>query len=334
MQHFLQSPLRKNIKTLVYGEEFFETSLFDEPYFWLIKRKSFWPLSVSWLQILGVKLPSDEWQIREEIKKIKQDYGKNYGNLFVQLWIINELDCFDNIWPRPDEFWTSQHFQREELQQQLDLQASLVPSFRENMPLSTILIDTKKTDEEFLEGMNSWSANHVRKALKKDIDFHPASTSDYENFYHQRRTISQQKWFSIISKTAFDRLMEYLITNQCGNLFIATKDDIMLWGSIVVYQNNTLTYLYGFSNRHEQFRNLGVHHFMRYKLFSRARDAGFGQVDMFGGAPSGYPDHDLVGVSKFKESLGGQKIDYYGNYDIILNKPLYHLSKGIYQRKK
>jgi lipid II:glycine glycyltransferase (peptidoglycan interpeptide bridge formation enzyme) len=44
---------------------------------------------------------------------------------------------------------------------------------------------------------------------------------------------------------------------------------------------------------------------------------------MMGGAPTGFPEHPLAGVSAFKESLGGSKIELYGNFDLVLNPFLY-----------
>ncbi len=58
-------------------------------------------------------------------------------------------------------------------------------------------------------------------------------------------------------------------------------------------------------------------------MFEWAREYGFKYADLMGGAPTGFPDHPLNGVSKFKESLGGTKIEHFGNFDIPLNPLLY-----------
>lgn len=54
---------------------------------------------------------------------------------------------------------------------------------------------------------------------------------------------------------------------------------------------------------------------------------------MMGGAPTGFDKHPLTGVSKFKESLGGIKIEQYGSYDIVLN-PIVYLLYKLYLRIK
>lgn len=55
---------------------------------------------------------------------------------------------------------------------------------------------------------------------------------------------------------------------------------------------------------------------------------------MLGGAPTGFPEHSLTGVSAFKESLGGTKIEIYGNYDLVISPILYTLSRRVYTLKK
>jgi lipid II:glycine glycyltransferase (peptidoglycan interpeptide bridge formation enzyme) len=85
---------------------------------------------------------------------------------------------------------------------------------------------------------------------------------------------------------------------------------------------------YGFFDR--KFNNIGVQHFLKFKLFSRARENGFTTVDTGGGAPTGFLKHPLAGVSEFKESLGGTKSELYGSYDVIFNVCLYRLFKLYY----
>jgi hypothetical protein len=54
---------------------------------------------------------------------------------------------------------------------------------------------------------------------------------------------------------------------------------------------------------------------------------------MMGGAPTGFPEHPLTGVSAFKESLWGSKIELYGNFDLVLNRGWYQIFKRYTQRR-
>ncbi len=286
-------------------------------------------------QVLGVELPTNNTlRIQEQVNKIYHDYKGERSNISFQLGIVNEMLRFYNYSHRSDSFAQGMRDMRIELQQKITRETGLVQSFRENMPLATIVIDVTKSNDELLGEMNSWAKSHVRKSLNHNMVFRTAEVADYENFYNERMKIAWHKWFNTIAKDTYYKLMDYLTENNCGNIFIATKDDVILWWSIAVYDKDTITYLYGFSNRDPQYRNIGVHQFIKYEMFGWARSRGLHWMDLFGGAPTGFPEHPLSSVSGFKESLGGIKVEWYGNYDIVLNPFLYKLFKRKHLSKK
>jgi lipid II:glycine glycyltransferase (peptidoglycan interpeptide bridge formation enzyme) len=109
----------------------------------------------------------------------------------------------------------------------------------------------------------------------------------------------------------------------------AFLDDDMIAGTICLFEDKMIYCPYGFFDR--KFSNIGVQHFVKFKLFSRARENGFTRVDTGGGAPTGFPKHPLTGVSEFKESLGGTKSEMYGSYDVVLNPLFYRVFKLRYK---
>jgi len=111
-------------------------------------------------------------------------------------------------------------------------------------------------------------------------------------------------------------------------LFVAEKDGELIAGSICIHDADRITYLYGFADR--KYSNIGWHHFLKFKIFSRAREQWIRICDMMGWAPTWFPDHPLTGVSKFKESLGGTKIEVFGSYDMVFQPLLYWMMKLIY----
>lgn len=335
MYNFFQSQIRRDIKTIIYNEDSFSINLFDTEYFWIKKTKNIWPLWLSRFQVLGVELPTNNTErIKDQVKKIHHDYRTNSSNMFFQRGIINEILRFYNISHRSTAFWPGMRTTREKIEQRLYHDTGLVKSFRENMPLSTIIIDTSKDDETLLKEMNSGAKNHVRKSLNHNIDFRTATTTDYDTFYEERYKVSWFKGFNIIPRNTYLKLMDYLKANNCGDIFIASKDGVILWWSIAIYYKDTITYLYGFSNRDPKYRNIGVHQFIKFQMFQRAREHNIQYMDLFWGAPTWFPEHPLSSVSQFKESLGGTKVERYGNFDIILNWPLYEIFKLYHKFKK
>ena len=109
----------------------------------------------------------------------------------------------------------------------------------------------------------------------------------------------------------------------------AFMDGEMIAGTICIFNDKMIYCPYGFFDR--KFNTIGVQHFVKFKLFLRARENGYRAVDTGGGAPTGFPEHTLAGVSEFKESLGGTKSELYGSYDIVLNTCLYLVFKLRYK---
>jgi lipid II:glycine glycyltransferase (peptidoglycan interpeptide bridge formation enzyme) len=176
-----------------------------------------------------------------------------------------------------------------------------------------------------MKEMNSGCKERVKKAMKKWIEFGIASPDQYDLFYQRRKEVSGAKWFNIIPKLQYDKLIRYITQNNCWNLFTSHINWDIIAGSICIYDENRIIYLYGFANR--AYNNIWWHHYLKFKTFGYARKNGKTYVDMMWWAPTWFPEHSLVWVSKFKESLWGTKIEQYWSYDLVLKPTIYKLSK-------
>ncbi len=329
MYNLYQSQLRKDIQQVIYRKPTFTMELFGKEYFWTIKTKKIWPFTTKRYQIMGVELPVDKKYVYSELLKLKKHF-KGKG-IFFQLGLVNEIISFENVSHRSEEFKEDMMQMRLNLQEFLCSNYGFEVAFRENMPNSDIIIDVSKPDEQLLNEMNSWSRQRIKKALSKEIKFWMASPDQYELFYKKRVETSGDKWFNVIPYEQFERLIRYITQNSCGNLFVTSIDQELVSGSICFYDGKYIIYMYGFTNR--KFGNVWSHHYLKYKMFSRARENGFVYCDLMGGAPTGFAKHPLASVSAFKESLGGIKVEQYGSFDIVLNKFLYRIFKLYYRFK-
>lgn len=332
MYNIYQSSRRKQIQYEVYAKDYTTIRLFDTDYVATVKEKKLWPLSIRWIQVLWIEFPNNQEYIKQEIATLKRSLSKQFGTVFLQLGIINELIQFDN-YQKQDE-WFAQQIKKQRLtiQQRLASDYGLVPSRRENMPLSNIVYAVQKSDDQLLSEMNKWCRERVKKGIKKDIGFRLAREDEYEFFYNKWLTLSWKKWFHPISKKQYYDLIAYMQKNNNGALFVASYEDDIIAGSVCVYDADRITYLYGFADR--KYSNIGWHHFLKFKIFGRAREQGIAICDMMGAAPTWFPDHPLAGVSKFKESLGGTKIEVWGNYDLVFQPVLYRVMKKIFLWRK
>ena len=331
LYNLYQSKIREDIQTQIYGKKSFTEKLFWKDYFWLIHEKKMGPIDIKWLQIMGVELPEDKEYIKKELLKLKKKYEKEKWIIFIQLCFLNEIIRFENCGPRDENFVENIKEMRLNIRHQIQSDYWLELAFRENMPQANIVYDITKTDEELMKEMNSWCKERVKKAIKKWIEFWIASPDQYDLFYERRKEVSWTKWFNIIPKSQYNKLIRYITQNNCGNLFTSHINwDIIAW-SICIYDENRIIYLYWFANR--AYNNIWWHHYLKFKIFGHARKNGKTYVDMMWGAPTWFPEHPLNWVSKFKESLWWTKIEQYGSYDLVLKPILYKLSKTYFNLK-
>ncbi len=304
----------------------FTVQLFGKEYFWTIKTKKIWPRKLQRYQIMGVELPSDKKYVRDEIANLKKKFrGKCF---FFQLGIINEIISFENSHQKCDECKEDMKAFRLGLQKVLQLDYGVVPAFRENMPTASIVYATTKSDDELLKDMNDSCRKRVKKAIAGGMQYRIIDTKDYQTFFAKWQKTANIKWFNTISLSQYTWLLEYIEQGK-WMLIGAFMDDEMIAGTICLFDWPLMYCPYGFFDRN--FSKVGVQHFLKFELFSRARENGFTMVDTGGWAPTGFPKHPLASVSAFKESLGGTKIEQYGSYDIVLNKLLYWVFKKYYQ---
>jgi len=158
-------------------------SLFGKEYFALIKDKKIGPITSQWIQIMGVELPNDKAYVKQELLRVKKELRTKRSTIMLQLGIINEMISFENISHRSDSFQDDMRHMRINLQKFICKNYRLKVSFRENMPMSDILIDLSKTDEQLLKEMNSGAQSRIKKALKKEIEFGMAAPDQYKLFY-------------------------------------------------------------------------------------------------------------------------------------------------------
>ena len=325
MYNLYQSEVWKDIQTKVYNKPYVFVNIFWKEYFWLIHTKKIWPIKLSRLQIMWVELPSDKEYVKSELQRIKNIYQKEKWIIFIQLCLLNEIIRFENCWQRDENFVTDMRQMRLNIRQEITQAYGLEVSFRENMPQANIIYDITKSDEDLIKEMNSWCKERIKKAMKKWIEFGIATPDQYDIFYKKWTEVSGKKWFNIIPKSQYEKLIRYITQNNRGNLFTSHIDgDIIAW-SICIYDEHRIIYLYGFANR--AYQNIWWHHFLKFKIFGRARKNWMTYVDMMWWAPTGFPDHPLNWVSKFKESLWWTKIEQYGSYDLVIKPFLYKLSK-------
>ncbi len=319
MRGFYQSETWKLISAYIFDKPIFECELFGKKYWGTVKTAKKWLITLAWYQVLGVKFPDIEkkkFYINEELDRVKRDIKHGMTDIFLQIWITNHIRVSENTWKN-----------RKELEKRILSNCSLKTSFRENMPLATIVIDLNQDLEILWKKINKSGRRHIRRWEKYNLVFKSAEWDEIKQFYDLWNRTSNFKWFNIWPEKEYNRLIKFIKKEKRGDLFLVKKGKDIVSGSIMLYDKDEAYYLYGATNR--DLWNLWWHYFLKWEINKYLKEKNFKLIDLLWVAPKGYKNHHLWWVSQFKEALGGKHIEYWGNYDLVFNKMLYQTFKMI-----
>lgn len=317
MINFFQSALRKHLNHQIFGREIFEIQWNHATYRGIIKKKSVFGIPFKRYQIQGITLENTN-QFSELAQSLKKQIKIDRTTLCIQVGCITTLTQFPSHQASDLEFSSDVAIQRKNIQQEIK-KLWWEKGVRENMPLSTILIDLQQQIR-----YNSQTVAKIKKAQKVWLQFTLAEDTEWMKFYQIWKTTSEEKGFHIMSQSTYEHFISYLITQHQGFLALVKtpEGDIVSWSICVIVEKN-IVYLYGATAR--KYGNIGGHQFLFSELIKWGKSEHHDMLDLFGGAPTGFPEHSLTSVSSFKEGFGGTKIEYVWNYDLVTNPLLYRL---------
>ncbi len=321
--NFFQSKLWKQINEKVYDKTTFQHKLFNQNYFGIIKEKNKFGLSLRWYQILWVTIPESPEKVQNTIQTLKRDLDNSMWDIFLQLGITNLLHPnFDTFKYKNKEFCNKMKKKRKNKEQQLKTKYNLQKSFKENMSLATIKIDLTQNKTDIMDSYKSSTRTSIRKWSKEWLIFQKAKNKQRDDFYDLWSKIADAKWFSIPTQKQYFNLKNYLIKENKWQLYLTTKNNqIVAWWVFLYPESDEAVYLYGATDR--SFGNIWASYMLQHKTYLDLKDKGYKKCDLFGASPTWYKNHSLRWVTKFKRSFGGQKSEYFWNFDLIFKPKLY-----------
>ena len=70
-------------------------------------------------------------------------------------------------------------------------------------------------------------------------------------------------------------------------------------------------------------RGLNANYFIYYEIIKDAQKNGFHYIDFFGTTGDPKPENPIYGIHLFKKRLGGEYLEYIGEFDLI-TRPIYY----------
>ncbi len=324
MYNFYQSDIRKTINKDVYHKPVGEIVLFEKPHQYIIREKKVWPLSLCWIQIIGVE-NLDNHSISKRKEEL-QSLVREHNPMFVQLGSVDILGTLTSQQLWDDIAVQEMKTTRENAQHWLMLKWFRLAN-KENLPPSTYIIDLAHTKEALEHNITKRHRALVKKAVKHGVMIKKASYDDRNAFFHVLENTGKQKWFGIVSRKSYDALLDRLEKNNAGLLYVAKINNAVAAGAIYITDRKhwTWVYLYGWSKK--DFKNIWASHFLHVEICKILQAWWINFIDLLWWWPTWYPDHHLAWVGTFKEGFGWTKVDYLWSCDIVYRPVLYTLRK-------
>lgn len=193
----------------------------------------------------------------------------------------------------------------------------------EVQPRSTLIVDLGLSEAEILARMHAKTRYNIRLAQRKGVTIRFATDPDaVESFITLSRQVAERTQFRYHPEAYYRAMQAVLTASGQFAVGLAEYQGIVLAAHILIQAGTTVTYAHGASS--SQWRELMAPHLLHWESLRWAQRRGATRYDFFGIAPAGATsNHPWAGITRFKEGFGGERADYVGAYDLVMDRTWY-----------
>lgn len=202
-------------------------------------------------------------------------------------------------------------------------------SYQQLNPSRTQVIDLSPSSEEILAQMGQNSRNLTRNYANKGITVKTSvNPNDISILTGLMTGVADRNGITPHSADYFKKQAEVLFPLEAATLYYATFEDKPIAAALVYDSESTRYYAHAAAD--DTFRKLSAGTALLGQMILDAKQKGLNSFDLYGIAPDNQPNHPWAGFTKFKQSFGGQPVDFAGAWDLPL-KPASYLLYRTYQ---
>ncbi len=173
-------------------------------------------------------------------------------------------------------------------------------------PSKTLLLSLSESEVEILAQMHQKTRYNIRLAEKKNLIIR--NTPEYsDQFLDLLEETKQRDSFRIHSRAYYQKMIE----TKAVDLITVWVNDMLLAGSLIAKQGDTVTYVHGASSSEK--RELMAPYFLHWQTICQAKKSGYSWYDW-----QGIDEKKWPGVTRFKLGFGGQTHIFPGTFDVRL----------------
>lgn len=203
------------------------------------------------------------------------------------------------------------------------------PEFNFQLPLAG------RTREQLLAGMNQLWRRNIKKADKAGVDVTQGSREDLPAFHALYLETAARDGFRGRPLSYFETMWDALRAEDPDRirLYLARHEGDLVAATTWVRVGTHTWYSYGASSNAK--REVRGSNAIQWRMITDALDAGATVYDLRGITEGLAADDPEIGLIQFKVGTGGEAVQYLGEWDLPVNRPLYaafraYLDRGRY----
>ena len=201
------------------------------------------------------------------------------------------------------------------------------PQFNFQVPLEG------RTEDEVLAGMNQLWRRNIKKAAKQGVEVTRGERTDLKAFHDLYVHTAQRDHFTPRPLSYFETMYDALSAEAPDriSLWLARHEGDLVAATIAVRVGTHAWYSYGASSTEK--REVRGSNAVQWAMIQDAIRAGAHVYDLRGITDTLDADDPHLGLIQFKVGTGGEAVEYAGEWDLPLNRPLYKAFE-LYMRRR
>ncbi len=180
-----------------------------------------------------------------------------------------------------------------------------------------------RSEESILAGMNQQWRRNIKKATKLGVEIERGETADLAAFHELYVQTAERDRFTPRPLGYFETMFAALGAEDPDRirLYLARHEGELVAATIWIRVGTHAWYSYGASSTEK--REVRGSNAIQWRMIRDSVAAGAHVYDLRGITATLDADDDHVGLIQFKVGTGGEAVEYAGEWDLALNRPIY-----------
>lgn len=182
-----------------------------------------------------------------------------------------------------------------------------------------------KTEEDLLAGFHQKWRYNIRLAERKGVQVRICGQESVHDFAQLMLTTGIRDGFVTRDEAYFSNMLTNL--GEHCRLYMAYANNEAIAGTLAIQYGDKVWYLYGASSN--EHRNLMPNYLLQWHMIRWAVETNCRIYDFRGVSGDLSESNPLYGLYRFKQGFGGDFVEFIGEMDCVINRPLYFaMEKG------